>query len=71
MKELSASLTADDPFEWLEKHRLKFLMRDIFIGISHCLSKKLNIDNTKELNKEEALKYNEYIINDNYNIEDK
>jgi 1-phosphatidylinositol-4-phosphate 5-kinase len=70
MKELSASLTADDPFEWLEKHRLKFLMRDIFIGISHCLSKKLNIDNTKELNKEEALKYNEYIINDNYNIGD-
>ena len=68
---LTHSLTRDDPFEWLEKHRLKFLMRDIFVGISYCLNQKIKFNNNKILTENEGLNYKTYQINYyNLNISD-
>ena len=70
-QELSLSLTRDDPFEWLEKHRLKFLMRDIFVGISYCLNQKKIYIHKKKLTENESLNYIKYQINyNNFNISD-
>ena len=70
-QELTNSLTRDDPFEWLEKHRLKFLMRDIFVGISFCLNQKIKFNNKKILTENESLNYKTYQINYyNLNIND-
>ena len=31
------TLLPEDQFDWLEKHSMKFFMRDILIGIAHCI----------------------------------
>ena len=35
---LNDTLTPEDQFDWLEKHAMKFFMRDILLGVSHCLN---------------------------------
>ena len=36
----------EDQFDWLEKHSMEFFMRDILLGIAHC------INNSKEFTKD-------------------
>ena len=44
------SISSEDQFDWLEKHAMEFFMRDILLGIAHCLN------NSKEkYNKNERL----------------
>ena len=37
--DLSLSLTVDDQYDWLDKHAMKFFMKNILLGISICLKK--------------------------------
>lgn len=43
------SVSTIDQFDWLEKHAMEFFMRDILLGIAHCLH------NSKENYKDEKL----------------
>ena len=36
---LDESFDDNDQFDWLEKHAMQFFMRDIFLGIAHCIYK--------------------------------
>ena len=38
--------TYEDQFDWLEKHAMEFFMRDILLGVAHC------INNSKEYTKD-------------------
>ena len=40
----------EDQFDWLEKHAMEFFMRDILLGIAHC------INNSKEFTKNGDIK---------------
>ena len=61
----------EDQFDWLEKHAMEFFMRDILLGIAHCVNNsktftengekiKLNLQNKEN---EEILKHNITINN--------
>ena len=63
--------TYEDQFDWLEKHAMEFFMRDILLGIAHCInnSKEYTQDGGKIylnlLNKE-----NEDLLKHNITIND-
>ena len=58
-KPFNESTSSEDQFDWLEKHAMEFFMRDILLGIAHCLKnskekykkgEKINLE--KKENKE-------------------
>ena len=70
---LDESFDDYDQFDWLEKHAMQFFMRDIFLGIAHCIYKSksygTNIyldDSNKE--SEELIKHN--ICFENFKLND-
>ena len=68
------SVSTIDQFDWLEKHAMEFFMRDILLGIAHCLynSKKKYKDRQLDLkNKanEEIIKH--HITLKNFEFKDK
>ena len=61
----------EDQFDWLEKHAMEFFMRDILLGIAHC------INNSKEYTKDGGKIYlnllnkeNEELLKHNITIND-
>ena len=57
----------EDQFDWLEKHAMEFFMRDILLGVAHCIHNSKQFGNDKldlqaKLN-EETIKHNITINN--------
>ena len=57
----------EDQFDWLEKHAMEFFMRDILLGIAHCINNSKSFTdiklNLQEKENEETIKHN-ITIND-------
>ena len=57
----------EDQFDWLEKHAMEFFMRDILLGIAHCINNSKTFTDIKpnllEKENEDTLKHN-ITIND-------
>ena len=70
---LNDSLTPEDQFDWLEKHAMEFFMRDILLGVAHCLNKgksfgtNIYLDDLEKEN-EKVIKYN--ICFENFKLDD-
>ena len=64
-----------DQFDWLEKHALEFFMRDILLGIAHCLyNSKENYNKDEKLdlqNKENKEIIKHHITFDNFAFKEK
>ena len=63
----------EDQFDWLEKHAMEFFMRDILLGVAHCIHNSKQFGNDKldlqaKLN-EETIKHN--ITINNFPLKDK
>ena len=60
----SSSSLDNDPYEWLEKHVMEYLMRDIFFGIATSLKKSKKYEENIEKNYDlDSMKYEKYTIN--------
>jgi hypothetical protein len=61
------STSTIDQFDWLEKHAMEFFMRDILLGIAHCINNSKSFTdiklNLQEKENEETIKHN-ITIND-------
>ena len=72
-KPLNETLTPEDHFDWLEKHAMEFLMRDILLSIAHCIytsksyGKNIYLNNLDKEN-EAFIKHN--IGFDNFRLND-
>ena len=57
----------EDQFDWLEKHAMEFFMRDILLGVAHCINNSKTFTDIKpnllEKENEDTLKHN-ITIND-------
>ena len=60
----------EDQFDWLEKHAMEFFMRDILLGIAHCVnnSKQFLDEGEKNLKLNLQNKENEEILKHNITI---
>ena len=60
----------EDQFDWLEKHAMEFFMRDILLGIAHCVNNSKNFLDEGEKNLKLNLqnKENEEILKHNITI---
>ena len=69
-KPFNDSTFSEDQFDWLEKHAMEFFMRDILLGIAHCLhNSKQNFDKDEKLdlqNKENKEIIKHHITFDNF-----
>ena len=61
----------EDQFDWLEKHAMEFFMRDILLGIAHCInnSKEFKKDGEKNIKLDLQNKENEEILKHNITIQ--
>ena len=72
-KPLSDTLTTEDQFDWLEKHAMEFFMRDILIGVSHCIYADKSYGKNiylQDLNKENETFVKHNIGFDNFRLND-
>ena len=72
-KPLSATLTSEDQFEWLEKHAMEFFMRDILISVAHCINAGKSfgkIINLNDLEKENEASITHNITFDSFRLND-
>ena len=66
----SSTESYEDQFDWLEKHAMEFFMRDILLGIAHCVnnSKKFLSEGEKNIKLNLQNKENEEILKHNITI---
>lgn len=71
-KNINEKLSVEEQYKWLEAHSIEYFIRDIFIGISHALSKSTEkygkIDQVIPSNTLESRKYT--INFSNFNLDD-
>lgn len=74
-KPFNDSSYSEDQFDWLERHAMEFFMRDILLGIAHCLhNSKENYNKDEKLdlqNKENKEIIKHHITFDNFAFKEK
>ena len=74
-KPFNDSTYSEDQFDWLERHAMEFFMRDILLGIAHCLhNSKENYNKNEKLdlqNKENKEIIKHHITFDNFAFKEK
>lgn len=74
-KPFNDSTFSEDQFDWLERHAMEFFMRDILLGIAHCLEnskKNYNKDEKLDLqNKENKEIIKHHITFDNFEFKER
>ena len=74
-KPFNDSSISEDQFDWLERHAMEFFMRDILLGIAHCLyNSKENYNKGEKLdlqNKENKEIIKHHITFDNFAFKEK
>ena len=74
-KPFNDSSVSEDQFDWLERHAMEFFMRDILLGIAHCLYNSKEIYNKGEKldlqNKENKEIIKHHITFDNFAFREK
>ena len=74
-KPFNDSTYSEDQFDWLERHAMEFFMRDILLGIAHCLhNSKENYNKDEKLdlqNKENKEIIKHHITFDNFAFKEK
>ena len=74
-KPFNDSTISEDQFDWLERHAMEFFMRDILLGIAHCLhNSKENYNKDEKLdlqNKENKEIIKHHITFDNFAFKEK
>ena len=69
--DLTMSLTVDDQYDWLDKHAIKFFMRNILLGIAISIKKSKDLDIDNNFKKDDFLDFKKHEINfTNFDLDD-
>ena len=69
--DLTVSLTVDDQYDWLDKHAIKFFMRNILLGIAISIKKSKDLDIDNNFEKGDFLDFKKHEVNfTNFDLDD-